>query len=84
MSNERLQQAVIYVIEETDAEHEHNINNIKCDDLYQSPMKNKDVSPISDYVYYESDEHIDTISDSNKQVDPRNYPTRDSHFIKIL
>ena len=39
LSNERLQQAVINVREETDAEHEHNTNNITCDDSYQSPMK---------------------------------------------
>ena len=44
-------------------EHEHNINNISGDDVYTSPMKKKDVSTIKDSVYYELDEHIDTISD---------------------
>ena len=51
-SNERLQQAVIDVREETDAGHERNINNITCDDSYQSPMKNNDVSTINVSVYY--------------------------------
>ena len=65
LSNERLRQAVIDVIKETDAEHKRNINNITCDDSYQSPMKKKDVSTINDSIYYESDEHVDTISDSD-------------------
>ena len=53
-------------------EHERNINNVSFDDLYQSPMKNKDVSTINNSVYYESDEHVDTISDSSKHVDVSN------------
>ena len=36
-SNERLRHIVIYVREETDAEHELNINDIKCNDSCQSP-----------------------------------------------
>ena len=59
-----------------DAEHKRNINNITCDDLYQSPMKKKYVSTINDSVYNESNEHVDTISDSIKQVDPRNNPIK--------
>ena len=43
-------------------------------------MKDKDVSKINDSVYYESDEHVDTIRDSNKQVDPRNNPIADTHI----
>ena len=35
-------------------------------------MKKEDVSTINDSVYYESDEKLDTIIDSNKKVDPRN------------
>ena len=65
-SNEKLWQAVSDVREETDAEHERNINAITCDTSFQSPMQNKDVSTISDYVYYESDEQVDTIIYSNK------------------
>ena len=42
-SNEKLRQSVIDVREETNVEHEHNINDIICDDSYQSLMKNKDV-----------------------------------------
>ena len=53
-------------------EHERKTNNISCDDLYQSPMKKKDVSTINDSVYYESDEHVDTISDPSKYVDASN------------
>ena len=63
-------------------EHERNINNISCDDLYQSPMKKKDVSTIKNSVYYESDEHVDMISDSSKQVDASNKPIKDTHIVK--
>ena len=61
-------------------EHKCNINNISCDGLYQSSMKKKDVSTIKDSVYYESDEHVDTISDSSKQVDASNKPIKDTHI----
>ena len=80
MSNERLQQVVIDVIEETDAEHNCNINNITCNDSYQSPIKNKYVSTINNSAYYESDDHLDTISDSIKQVDPINDPIAETHI----
>ena len=36
-------QAVIDLKSETEVEHERKINNITFDDLYQSPMKKKDV-----------------------------------------
>ena len=58
------------------------VNNISCDDLYPSPVKNKDVSTINDSVYYESDEHADTISDSSKLVDASNKPITYTHIIK--
>ena len=64
-----------------DVENEYNINNITCDDLYWSPMKKKDVSTINDSVYNESDEHLDMISDSRKQVDPRNDPIKETHIV---
>ena len=64
-----------------DTEHKRNINNITCDDLYQSPMKKEDVSTINNLVYNELDEHIDTISDSRKQVDDRNDPTKETHIV---
>ena len=63
LSNEKLQQAVIDVREEPDTEHESNTNDITCDDSYQYLMKKKDVSAINNSVYYELDEHVDTISD---------------------
>ena len=44
-------------------------------------MKKKDVSTINNSIYYESDEHIDTISDSNKQVYPRNNPIEETHIV---
>ena len=44
-------------------------------------MKKNDVLTINDSVYYESDEHIDTISDSSKQVDARNYPMKETHIV---
>ena len=43
-------------------------------------MKNKDVSTINNYVYNEINEHIDTISDSIKQVDARNEPIKETHI----
>ena len=43
LSNEKLWQAVSDVREETDAEHERNINEITCDFSFQYPMKKKDV-----------------------------------------
>ena len=63
-------------------EHERNINNITCDDLYQSPIKKKDISTINDSVYNESDEHVDTIIDSIKQVDARNNPIKETRVVK--
>ena len=44
-------------------------------------MKNKDVSTINDSVYYELVEHVDTISDSSKQVDTSNKPIKDTHIV---
>ena len=39
LSNEKIQQAVGKVIEEAEAEFEHNYNEITCNTSYQSPMK---------------------------------------------
>ena len=44
-------------------------------------MKKKDVSTINDSVYYESDEHENTISDSIKPVDASNKPITDTHIV---
>ena len=44
-------------------------------------MKKKDVSTINNSVYYESKEHVDTISDSSKQVDASNEPIKETHII---
>ena len=44
-------------------------------------MKNKDVSTINDSEYNGSDEHVDTISDSSKHIDPRNNPIKDTHIV---
>ena len=81
LCNEKLQQAVIDLRLEMNKENEHNINNITCNDLYQSPMKKKDVSKINDSVYNDLDEHVDTTSDSRKQVDARNYPIKETHIV---
>ena len=80
MDNEKIQQAVDRVIEEKEAEFERNYNEITCDTSYQSPILKKDVLKINDSVYYESDEHVDTISDSRKQVDARNNPIK-AHIV---
>ena len=44
-------------------------------------MKNKDVSTINDSVYHDSDEQVDTISDSKKHVDPRSDPMAETHIV---
>ena len=44
-------------------------------------MKKKDVSKINNSVYNESDEHVDTITDSSKQVDARNDPIKETHIV---
>ena len=44
-------------------------------------MKKKDVSTINDSLYYESDEHIDMISDSSKQVDANKNPIKEIHIV---
>ena len=64
-----------------DLEHEHNINNITCEDVYTSPMKKKEANTINDLVYHESDEHADTISDSSKQDDESNKPITDTNIV---
>ena len=50
--------------------------------FYQYPMNKKDVSTISDSVYNELDEHVDTIIDSIKQVDARNVPIKETHIVE--
>ena len=80
LCNEKIRQTFIDLRAEFNGEYKHNINNISCDDLYQSPMKKKDVSTINDLVYYESDEHVDTISDSSKQVEASNNPIKETHI----
>ena len=44
-------------------------------------MKEEKVSTINDSVYYESDEHVDTMSDSSKQFDASNKPITDTHIV---
>ena len=36
---------------------------------------------MNDSVYYEPDEQVDTISDSNKQIDLRNNPIAETHIV---
>ena len=45
-------------------------------------MKKKEVSTINNSVYYESDEHADTISDSSKPVDSSNEPITDNQIVE--
>ena len=44
-------------------------------------MQKKDVLTINNYVYYELDEKVDTISDSNKQVDLRSDQMAETHIV---
>ena len=80
LCNDKIQQSVIDLGAELIGEHERNINNISCDDLYESPMKNKYVSTINDAVYYESGEDVDRISDSIKQVDASNEQIKETQI----
>ena len=82
LCNEKIQQAVIYLGAELNLEQKRNINNISCDNEYTSPMKKENVSTINDSVYYESDEHADTIIDSSKPVDASNKPIIDTHIVE--
>ena len=84
LCNENIRQAVIDLIAKLNGEHERNVNNISCDDLYQYSMKNKYVSTINDLVYYDSDEHVDTISDSSKWVDTSNDPIKETHIVNRI
>ena len=81
LSNKKIQKAVSDIIEEMEAEFERNYNEITCDTLYQSPILNWYLLAIKDSVYYESDEHVDTISDSSKQVDASNEPIKETHIV---
>ena len=80
LSNEKIRQAASDVREETETEHERNTNKITCDTSFHSTIQKKYVSTINDSVYYELDEQVDTISDSNKQVDPRSDPKEENHI----
>ena len=57
------------------------MNKITCDTSFQSRIQKKDVSTINDYVYYESEEQVDTISYSKKQVDPSRDSKEETHII---
>ena len=81
LSNQNIQKAVSDVIEEKEAEFEHNYNEITCNTSYQSPILKKDVLTINDLVYSESDKHVDTISDSSKQVDSSKDPIKENHIV---
>ena len=76
LSNEKIQKSVSKLIEETELEFERSYNKITCDNSYQSPIIKKDVLTINNLLYYESDEHVDTISDSKKKVDESKGPIK--------
>ena len=44
----------------------------------------KEAKAINDLVYHESDEHVNTIIDSSKQVDANNKPITDTHIVKVI
>ena len=72
--NDNIRQAVAKLIEEMESEFERNYNEITCNTSCQCPILKKDVSKINNSVYYELDEQVNTISDSNKQVDASSKP----------
>ena len=48
--NEKIQREVIDLRAELDLEHERNTNNSTCEDVYTSPMKNKEAK--KSYIWY--------------------------------
>ena len=82
LSNEKLRQSVGKLTEETEAEFERNINEITCNTSFQYPIQKKYVSKINDSVYYESNNQVDKISDSNKQVDASSKPKEETRIIE--
>ena len=44
-------------------------------------MKKKSVCPINDFIYNESDEHVDPISDYSKHFDRKNGPIKETHIV---
>ena len=81
LSNQNIQESFSDIMVEAEAEFERNYKKITCNNSYQSPILKKDVSTINDSVYYELDEHVDTISDSSKQVDASNEPIKETHIV---
>ena len=45
-------------------------------------MKKKEAKTINNLLYYESDDHADTISNSSKQFDTSNRPITDTHIVE--
>ena len=76
LSNQKIQEAFSDIIEETEPEFERSYNRITCNNSYQYPILKKDILTIKNSVSYESDEHVDTISDSSKQADAINEPIK--------
>ena len=60
------------------------VSMFTCNNSYQSLIKKRDVLKINNSIYYESDEHVYTISDSSKQVDASNKPITDTHIVEVI
>ena len=78
-SNEKIQQAVSKVMKETEAEFEC-FKEITMDTSFQPFIQKKYISTINDSPYYDSDDQVDTISDSKEKVDPSSDPRVDTHI----
>ena len=65
-SNEKIQQAVSIVMEETEAQLERNINKITMDTSFQFPVQNKDISTINNSGYYKSNNQVDKTNNSEE------------------
>ena len=79
-------------MEELEAELERNMNKITMDTSFQYSVQKKDISTNNDSGYNESNDQVDKISNSKKQVDtssrsntdyvkqvdPRSYPRLDT------
>ena len=79
LSNEKLQQTVSKVMEETEAEFEC-LDEITMNTSFQSPIQKKDISTINNSGYNESNYQVDTISDSKEKIDPSSNPMVDTHI----
>ena len=68
LSNKKLKESVLCVIEEEEEKTERNINNIPCDTQFQSPVA---MNVQKKYAKFSTDKQVGKIIDSEEHVDAR-------------